>query len=135
MLISPHFLFRIELDPQPNDPNFVYKLNDHEVATRLSYFLWSTMPDDELRQLADRGELLKGGNLVQQVRRMMRDRKTQALVDNFGGQWLQTRRLEGLNFDKKIYRSFDEALRTSMDQETSLFFATLLSKTGAFSNF
>lgn len=126
VLISPHFLFRIELDPQPNDPNFVYKLNDHEVATRLSYFLWSTMPDDELRKLADRGELLKEGNLVLQVRRMMRDRKTQALVENFGGQWLQTRRLEGLNFDKKVYRQFDEALRTSMDQETTLFFATLL---------
>lgn len=126
VLISPHFLFRIELDPQPNDPNFVYKLNDHEVATRLSYFLWSTMPDDELRKLADSGELLKGDNLVKQVRRMMRDRHTQELVTNFGGQWLQTRRLEGLNFDKKIYRNFDEPLRAAMDQETSLFFATLL---------
>ncbi len=126
VLISPHFLFRIELDPQPNDPNFVYKLNDHEVATRLSYFLWSTMPDDELRKLADSGELLKGDNLVQQVRRMMRDRHTQELVKNFGGQWLQTRRLEGLNFDQKVYRNFDQALRDSMDRETSLFFATLL---------
>ena len=126
VLISPHFLFRIELDPKPNDANFVYKLNDHEVATRLSYFLWSTMPDDELRKLADSGELLNGGNLVLQVRRMMRDRNTQALVTNFGGQWLQTRRLEGLNFDTKVYRNFDEPLRTAMDQETSLFFATLL---------
>jgi hypothetical protein len=126
VLISPHFLFRIELDPKPNDPNYVYKLNDHEVATRLSYFLWSTMPDDELRKLADSGELLKGDNLVQQVRRMMRDRHTQELVNNFGGQWLQTRRLEGLNFDQKVYRNFDQALRESMDRETSLFFATLM---------
>ena len=126
VLISPHFLFRIELDPQPNDPNFVYKLNDHEVATRLSYFLWSTTPDEELSNLANAGELLKGDNLVKQVRRMMRDRHTQELVKNFGGQWLQTRRLEGLNFDKKVYRNFDEPLRSAMDQETSLFFATLL---------
>lgn len=126
VLISPHFLFRIELDPKPNDPNFVYKLNDHEVATRLSYFLWSTMPDAELIKLADSGELLKGDNLVKQVRRMMRDRHTQELVTNFGGQWLQTRRLEGLNFDKKVYTKFDEPLRESMDKETSLFFATLL---------
>lgn len=126
VLISPHFLFRIELDPKPNDANFVYKLNDHEVATRLSYFLWSTMPDEELSKLANAGELLKEDNLVKQVRRMMRDRRTQALVENFGGQWLQTRRLEGLNFDKKVYRNFDEPLRAAMDQETSLFFATLL---------
>lgn len=126
VLISPHFLFRIELDPKPNDPYFVYQLNDHEVATRLSYFLWSTMPDEELRKLADSGNLFKEDNLVKQVRRMMRDRKTQELVNNFGGQWLQTRRLEGLNFDQKVYRNFDAALRSAMDQETSLFFATLL---------
>ncbi|MGC4005783.1 MAG: DUF1592 domain-containing protein [Pirellulales bacterium] len=126
VLISPHFLYRIELDPQPNDPNFVYKLNDFEVATRLSYFLWSTMPDDELFAVAARGELLKGDNLKKQTLRMMKDRRAQALVENFGGQWLQTRKLAGMNFDSRTFRSFSEPLRAAMEKETLLFFATLL---------
>lgn len=128
VLVSPHFLFRIELDPQPNDPNFVYQLNDFELATRLSYFLWSTMPDDELRGLAERGELRKSGNFETQVKRMMKDPKAQALVDNFGGQWLQTRRLSGLNFDRRKFRNFDERLRAAMLEETSQFFTALLTE-------
>ncbi len=84
------------------------------------------MPDEELTNLANRSELLKDNNLVKQVHRMMRDRRSQAFVDNFGGQWLQTRNIDGLNFDKAVYPNFDESLRTAMQRESFLFFATLL---------
>ncbi|MDX1965148.1 MAG: DUF1592 domain-containing protein [Pirellulales bacterium] len=126
VLVSPHFLYRIELDPKPDDPNFVYELNDFELATRLSYFLWNSMPDDELFALAEKGALRQGNNLAAQVKRMMRDRKAQALVDNFGGQWLQTRRLADVQFDTTKYSAFDDQLRAAMQKETTLFFATLL---------
>ncbi len=126
VLVSPHFLFRLEVDPTPDDPHARYQINEHQLASRLSYFLWSTMPDDELIQLADRGELRKDGNLEKQVRRMARDRRTQAFVDNFGGQWLQTRRLSEITPDPKLFPNFDAGLRTAMQRETELFFATIV---------
>jgi mono/diheme cytochrome c family protein len=126
MLVSPHFLFRVERDPAPDDPDRIRDLDDFEVATRLSYFLWSSMPDDELFELARQGSLRKDGNLEKQVRRMLADEKSQALVENFAGQWLQLRNLNTVTPDKGVYGSFDEELRTAMRQETEMFFAAIM---------
>jgi mono/diheme cytochrome c family protein len=126
VLVSPHFLYRIEGEPAADSPDNTYTLNDFELATRLSYFLWSTMPDQELYELAKQGALRKDGNLEAQVRRMLRDPKAQALVENFGGQWLQTRRLAAMTPDKELFPGFDESLRSAMQQETDLFFAAVM---------
>ncbi|MEX0978358.1 MAG: DUF1592 domain-containing protein, partial [Pirellulales bacterium] len=126
ILVSPHFLFRVELDPEPNNPQAIRTINDHELAARLSYFLWSSMPDDELFALARLGMLRKGDQLERQVRRMLADPKAQALVDNFAGQWLQLRNLTTASPDKGHYPDFDEALRRAMRRETELFFAAVV---------
>ncbi len=126
MLVSPHFLFRVELDPEPNDPHAVRNLSDYELATRLSYFLWSSMPDDELFSQARLGTLRKGDNLDRQVLRMLQDPKAQALVENFAGQWLQLRNLKTVAPDKGTYPDFDESLRRAMQRETELFFAAVM---------
>src|SRR6185503_8058584 len=89
VLVSPHFLYRIETDKKPNDPNDKHSLNDYELASRLSYFLWSSMPDDQLLTQAAQGDLHHDAVLDEQVRRMLKDPKSQALVDNFAEQWLQ----------------------------------------------
>jgi hypothetical protein len=120
VLVSPHFLFRIEQDP-PN-PNDVRLLNDFELATRLSYFLWSSMPDEELFQLAEKGQLRQAQVLESQVRRMLRDPKAKALSENFAGQWLQLRNLETLQPDKGLFPAWDELLRQSMIREAQLYF-------------
>src|SRR5207248_9536020 len=98
VLCSPHFLFRIEEDPK--EPDGVRTLNDFEFATRLSYFLWSTMPDEELFRLAERGELRSPAVLEAQVKRMLKDPKVRALSENFAGQWLQLRNLKTAAPDK-----------------------------------
>jgi len=90
VLVSPHFLFRIEIDPASAKAGEPYPINDHELASRLSYFLWSTMPDDELMALADKGELRQ--HLQPQVERMLKDPKSSAFVENFAGQWLTLRK-------------------------------------------
>jgi mono/diheme cytochrome c family protein len=126
VLVSPHFLYRIEGEPAADSPDDIYTLNDFELATRMSYFLWSTMPDEQLYEVAKRGELRKDGNLEAQVRRMLQDPKANALVENFGGQWLQTRRLAAMTPDKEMFPSFDESLRAAMQQETDLFFAAVM---------
>jgi mono/diheme cytochrome c family protein len=126
ILVSPHFLFRVELDPQPNEPKAVRTLNDYELATRLSYFLWSSMPDDELFAQARLGTLRQADNLEKQVRRMLADSKAQALVENFAGQWLQLRNLRTAAPDKAEYPTFDEPLRAAMQRETELFFDAIL---------
>ena len=110
VLVSPHFLFRIELDPEPLNPRAVRTIGDYELATRLSYFLWSSTPDDELLHLAHDGTLRKEGNLAAQVRRMLKDPKSGALVENFAAQWLQLRNLKLINPDKQ-FTDFDDALR------------------------
>jgi hypothetical protein len=124
VLVSPNFLYRIE--GEPDSPDKIYTLNDFELATRLSYFLWSSMPDDELYNLAKQGQLRSGDNLQNQIRRMLRDPKAQALVDNFGGQWLQTRRLAAMTPDRQLFPTFDEELRQAMQQETDLFFTEVM---------
>jgi hypothetical protein len=123
VLTSPHFLFRVERDPKPGErsPHFI---SEYELASRLSYFLWSTMPDEELLQLADSKALRK--NLVAQVRRMLQSPKAQALAENFGGQWLQTRSLRTATPDRGQFPGFDEELRSAMQEETERFFEAIL---------
>jgi hypothetical protein len=120
VLVSPHFLFRIEEDPK--NPDEVRLLNDFELATRLSYFLWSSMPDEELFQLAEKGQLRQPGVLEAQVRRMLKDPKAKALSENFAGQWLQLRNLQTLQPDKGLFPAWDELLRQSMIREAELYF-------------
>jgi hypothetical protein len=119
ILVSPHFLFRVELD-RSADPDGIYPINEHELAVRLSYFLWSSMPDDELFRLADGNALRK--NLDAQAKRMLRDPKGKALAENFAGQWLNLRLLKEANPDPKRYPAFNEALRNAMRAETEIFF-------------
>ena len=120
VLASPHFLFRGELQPEPNNPGAIHLINEHALASRLSYFLWSSMPDDELFAQAGRKTLRK--NLEAQVRRMMKDPKARALVDNFGSQWLQIRSLALATPDQALFPAFDDGLRAAMQKETELFF-------------
>ncbi|MEX0679620.1 MAG: DUF1592 domain-containing protein [Pirellulales bacterium] len=126
ILVSPHFLFRVELDPEPNNPDAIRTISDDELATRLGYFLWSSMPDDELFTLARLGKLRSGDQLERQARRMLADPKAQALVENFAGQWLQLRNLQTAAPDKGHYPDFDESLRRAMRKETELFFAAIM---------
>jgi len=126
VLISPHFLFRIESHRDPNDPNKTRPLNDHELATRLSYFLWSSMPDDRLFRLADEGKLHRPDVMEQEVRRMLKDPKSEALVENFASQWLNLRILEEVTPDPKQFGSFNEKLRDDMRRETELFFRDVM---------
>ncbi|MEX2112858.1 MAG: DUF1592 domain-containing protein, partial [Pirellulales bacterium] len=126
MLVSPHFLFRVELDPPADDVDGIRELSDFEVATRLSYFLWSSLPDEELFELARQDALRKDDNLARQVRRMLADEKSQALVENFAGQWLQLRNLNTVAPDKGVYGDFDEELRGAMRQETEAFFTAIM---------
>ena len=126
VLVSPHFLFRWELDTRPARDETIRRLNDWELASRLSYFLWSSMPDAELFRLAKLGELTKPEVLEAQVRRMVADPRSSALVENFAGQWLQIRNLAGVTPDPVKFPSFDESLRTAMKRETELFFGAVM---------
>jgi hypothetical protein len=126
VLVSPHFLFRVEIDPEADNPKSIRELNDYELASRLSYFLWSSMPDDELFSLADRGVLHEDDVLEAQIRRMLQSDKAQALVVNFGGQWLNLRNLEDVTPDPTRFGHFSDALRRDMRRETELFFATVM---------
>lgn len=117
-LCSPKFLFHVESDDRP-DADGVQSLDDFQLASRLSYFLWSTMPDDELLDLADRGQLSE--NLDAQVRRMLADPRAAALVTSFAMQWLQLKRIEFISPDGGLFPTFNNDLRTAMIQETELF--------------
>lgn len=125
VLISPHFLFRIEHGAEPTS-NGVNPVAGLELASRLSYFLWSTMPDEELMRLANAGTLNNGAVLEAQVRRMLRDPKSRALVENFGGQWLQFRALESVKPDRDVFPAFQDYLRMSMKEETEHFFQHII---------
>jgi hypothetical protein len=120
VLVSPHFLYRIEDDPKK--PEEVRTLNDFEFATRLSYFLWSSMPDDELYKHSELGDLRKPGVLEAQVKRMLKDPKSKALSENFAGQWLQLRNLNSIAPDKGYYPGWDDSLRAAMAREAEAFF-------------
>jgi len=121
VLVSPHFLFRIEDSREPDNPARQHEIRDYELATRLSYFLWSSMPDAELFELAKKGTLGHDDVLESQVRRMLRDPKAQALVTNFGGQWLNLRILDEVSPDPKQFRLFTKRMKEDMRQETELF--------------
>lgn len=127
-LVSPHFLFRVELDPNPNDPKASRLLNDYELASRLSYFLWSSMPDDELFALARKGQLKNPKVLDAQARRMLKDPKAKALVDNFAMQWLTLRNLQNSSPDPKLFPGFNDELRQAMLKETELFVNAIVSE-------
>ncbi len=126
VLISPHFLFRVELDPPCKNAAAVRQLNDYELASRLSYFLWSSMPDDALFEHAGRSTLRTAGTLDSEIRRMLGDSKAHALAENFAGQWLQTRNLRTASPDPGRFPDFDDALRTAMFRETELFFEAVV---------
>jgi hypothetical protein len=122
ILISPHFLFRVERGPPAGTGEDLYGISQHELATRLSYFLWSSMPDGELRHCADEGSLRRPDVLEAQVRRMLKDARAASLAENFGGQWLQTRALESHTPDRTRFPEFTDYTRMSMKKETDLFF-------------
>ena len=125
-LSSPNFLFRVELDAEPENPAAIHPVGPYELAVRLSYFLWSSMPDDELFRLAADGTLAKPKVLEDQVRRMLRDPRSGALAENFAEQWLQTRFLAGSTPDPDTFPAFDPALRAAMREETRLFFSAIV---------
>ncbi len=124
VLVSPHFLFRVERDPPKAKPGTAYPIGEYELASRLSYFLWSTMPDEELFALAAKNELRK--NLAAQLQRMLKDPKSAAFVRNFAGQWLTLRKLDTVTPDAKTFPTFDAELRAAMRMETELFFEAIL---------
>jgi hypothetical protein len=124
ILVSPHFLFRGEIQLDPNNPESVHPVDEFALASRLSYFLWSSMPDHELTDLAAKNQLRK--NLDAEVRRMLASPKSQAFVENFAGQWLEIRNLNFVAPDKETYPDFDDNLRQAMLKETDLFFASIM---------
>jgi hypothetical protein len=114
VLINPDFLFRVESDPAKAAANAVYRISDLELASRLSFFLWSSIPDDELLDAAIRGKLSQPGELEKQARRMLADRRSFNLASNFVGQWLRLRNVEAITPNAAIYRDFDDNLRTGL---------------------
>lgn len=126
VLASPHFLYRVEDDKPADFVDGVRPLNDFELASRLSYFLWSSMPDERLFQLAGEKKLHTAEQLSAEVDRMLADPKSKALVDNFAGQWLQLRDLEALSPDPAKFSAFDAKLRKSMRRETELLFTNIM---------
>ena len=126
VLVSPQFLFRIERDPAGVAPGSPYRIGDLELASRLSFFLWSSIPDDELLDVAGRGQLRNEAVLDAQVRRMLADKRSQALVDNFAGQWLQFRNIRSTTPDKNDFPDFDDNLRQAFERELELFFESLI---------
>ncbi len=121
LLIDPEFLFRIERDPDGAEPGGIYRLGGLELASRLSFFLWSSIPDDELLDAAARGDLHDPQGLERQVRRMLADPRATALVENFASQWLTIRSVDGLAPDPNLFPGFDENLREAFRRETELF--------------
>jgi mono/diheme cytochrome c family protein len=126
ILAAPSFLFRVESAPANATPGVPYKVSDLDLASRLSFFLWSSIPDDELLNLAIQGRLKDPVVLKQQVRRMLQDARSQALIDGFANRWLGLNKLASLNPDTDLYREFDENLRDAMAKETQLFVADQL---------
>ncbi|RMH27432.1 MAG: DUF1592 domain-containing protein [Planctomycetota bacterium] len=122
-LVSPAFLYRSVDNPHPDDPSHIHQLSPHELAARLSYFLWSSMPDDELLGLAESGKLHSDTVLLEQTRRMLADPKADAFIENFAGQWLLLRNLENLDIDTARFPEYTPALRESMITEATMLFA------------
>ena len=128
VLVSPKFVFRVERDPAGVTPGSPYRVSDVDLASRLSFFLWSSIPDDELLDLASRGQLNKPAVLDAQVRRMLADPRAQALVDNFAGQWLHIRNLRNTTPDKNDFPDFDDNLRQAFERELELFVGSVITE-------
>lgn len=126
VLVSPNFLYRTVANPWPDDPGRVYRLSGPELASRLSYFLWSGPPDEELMRLATGGSLTDEGVLLGQVSRMLADPRSGAFIENFSGQWLLLRNLERLAIDQSRFPAYDAALREAMITEATMFFADVV---------
>src|SRR5262249_37717224 len=126
MLVSPDFLFRVEADPPGTAPDSAYRIGDFELASRLSFFLWSSIPDDDLLDLAEKGKLHDAPVLEKQMRLMLDDPRAESLVSNFAGQWLYVRNLSQVKPDPDAFPEFDESLRQAFQRETELFFQSVL---------
>ncbi len=126
VLVSPHFLFRVERDPAGIPANTAYRISDLELASRLSFFLWSSIPDDELLDAAIGGTLHEPAVLERQVRRMLADSRSRALVTNFASQWLRLRNLDSITPDMRLFPDFDDNLRQAFRTETELFVEAVL---------
>jgi len=126
VLVSPEFLFRVELDPDRVAEDAAYRISDLELASRLSFFLWSSVPDEELLDAAVRGTLNRPEELERQARRMLADPRSYNLASNFAGQWLGLRTLESFDPNVRLYPDFDDNLRQAFRQETELFVDSIL---------
>ncbi|MBI1792107.1 MAG: DUF1592 domain-containing protein [Acidobacteria bacterium] len=126
VLVSPEFLFRVEQDPAGVAPKTAYRISDLELASRLSFFLWSSIPDDELLETAIRGGLNTPAVLERQVRRMLQDPRARVLATNFAEQWLHLRNLASTTPDMRLFPDFDDNLRQAFRRETELFFESIL---------
>jgi Protein of unknown function (DUF1592)/Protein of unknown function (DUF1588)/Protein of unknown function (DUF1585)/Protein of unknown function (DUF1595) len=126
VLVSPEFLFRIEDHPRTGPAEGSYRISDVELASRLSFFLWSSIPDDELLDVAFSGRLRQPAVLEKQVRRMLGDRRASALVTNFAAQWLYLRDLPARRPNDRFFPDFDDGLRHALSQETELFFDSIV---------
>jgi cytochrome c553 len=126
VLVSPEFLFRIEQEPGGVAPRTAYRVSDVALASRLSFFLWSSIPDEELLALAERGELHEPKVLEKQVRRMLADSRARNLVSNFAGQWLHLRNLESITPDLRLFPEFDDNLRQAFRRETEMHFEAVM---------
>jgi mono/diheme cytochrome c family protein len=126
VLVSPEFLFRVEQDPAGVAPHTAYRVSDLELASRLSFFLWSSIPDEELLAAAMDGKLREPAVLEKQVLRMLADERSRALVTNFASQWLYLRSLESITPDMRRFPDFDDNLRQAFREETELFFESIV---------
>jgi mono/diheme cytochrome c family protein len=126
ILVNPQFLFHIERDPPNGAPGTVYPIDDVALASRLSFFLWSSIPDAELLDLAEKGALHRPEVLEQRVSRMLADKRSQSLITSFANQWLHLRNLDSVIPDMRLFPDFDDNLRQAMEQETELFFESIL---------
>ncbi|MGB7344384.1 MAG: DUF1592 domain-containing protein [Pirellulaceae bacterium] len=126
ILVSPHFIFRVEQPHQPDASGRMPPVSDYELATRISYFLWSSMPDDELLLMAHRGQLRDQKLLLRKVGSMINDRRANRFVDSFASQWLQLRNLDNVDPDTRIFRTFNDDVRGLLRRETLTFFAGVM---------
>lgn len=126
ILVNPNFLFRIELEPNNAQPGQVYAISDIELATRLSFFLWSSLPDEELIRLAENNQLNQPKILETQTLRMLQDSRASVLTENFAAQWLYLRNLESVTPDNRLFTDFDDNLRQAMRRETELLFEDII---------